>query len=448
MPGLQDRRKFSAGLKINAPAACTDTGDSEALHANYIVSGCILGQGTTAVVKRARCKKHGYEVAVKEAKIYGDEELGEIMRKEFELMKSLRHPNIVEVYDFYLAPNLTKVYLCMQLIEGESLQSCVNARGKILEETMHPLFEQLVSALAYLHCKRITHRDLKPDNVLVCNSMDKLFICDFNTARKLADGGALTNQVGTMLFAPPEMLLGQGLMGEQADIWSVGMCLYFALSGGSTLATGRDFHSNASFGEYLANASSAKRQQWIASAGISQESSVAQVLWACLNPDAAQRPDATLLLAHPWVTREEDIPSIPHSKSTPMNKHRRQADAPIAHQLMVSDEEEATPRFAHAQSIPMNMGRERQESIDEKRTTALRAQRLCAHGIAVCESDGIYPRSGDSVSTAASPLTPVTRHRVTFAGVEYDENPYGCDNGSDNGVILYACDDGDSLRLT
>jgi serine/threonine protein kinase len=196
-----------------------------------------------------------------------------------------------------------------------------------------------VSAVAYLHCKRITHRDIKPDNILVCNSMDKLFICDFNCARKLADGATLTNQVGTMLFAPPEVLLGQGLLGEHTDIWSAGMCLYFALSGGSTPATGKIFSSVETFGEYLANVTSADRQEWITSIGLSRESPVAQVVWACLNPDPAQRPDATLLLAHPWVTPKEECLRLSSLTSicSPVSrdkKPRSQSDA-VAHSQRV-----------------------------------------------------------------------------------------------------------------
>jgi len=359
--GLLNRRRFAGSLKINAPEACVGA-DSQALQTKYLVSDEILGQGTTAVVKRGTCKKNGHAVAIKEIKTYGDEELGEIMRKEFELMRALQHPNIVGVYDFFLAPQLTKAYLCLQLVDGKSLERCVMTEGKLTEEAMRPLFEQLVSALVYLHCKRIIHRDLKPDNVLVCSTMDKCLICDFNCARNLADGCTLTNRVGTMLFAPPEMMLGRGLLGEQTDIWNAGMCLYYALSGGCTVATGKSFASNASFGEYLANATSAERQKWIASIGLSKETAVAQVLWACLNPDPAQRPDAMLLLAHPWLTddRQEDIPSILRSTSSPMN----------------------TPKVFNSKSTPMNVGGYNQPKTDAK-SRAARSERLCANGLGI-----------------------------------------------------------------
>jgi serine/threonine protein kinase len=361
-------------LKIDAPAASKET-CCPGLQAKYTVSDDILGQGTTAVVKRGTSKEKGHAVAIKEIKTYGDDELANIMRKEFTLMQSLRHPNIVQVYDFYIATNVSKAFICMQLVEGESLESCICKQGKIDEDTMRPLFEQVCTALGFLHCKRIIHRDLKPDNILVTHDMEKVLLCDFNTARQLADGCCLTNRVGTQLYAAPEMLLGLGLLGEQADIWSLGMCLYFALSGGYTVATGKSFAGNNAFGEYLLNAASAERQEWIKSAGIPKESPVAQVLWACLHPDAAERPDTRLLLAHPWLAH--DIPPILRTKSTPKtmcHKPRR---------LRLTDSENATAR----------------------------SQRLCSRGLDMMDSD-IDQRSAKSidVNDVFEPETPNLWH--------------------------------------
>jgi serine/threonine protein kinase len=300
--------------------------------------------------------------------MYGDEELCEVVRKEFKIMKSLRHPNIVKVHDLYFSPNMTKAYLCMDLVRGGTLQGAVERHGKISEATMRPLFEQLASALSYLHCKRITHRDLKPDNLLVSESLDKLYICDFNYARKLADGCTLTNRVGAMAFASPEMLLGTGILGEQMDIWSVGLCLYFALSGGCTPTKGKKgFADQKAFGEYLANANAAERLEWIRLIGLSKESLVAQVLWACLNPDPSKRPDAMLLLAHPWVSPTDDM-----------------------------DGDSAQPPIRRTASDACHFAPQSRKSC-----MASRSQRLCAHGL-VLEEPPLSDRSDSEASTMAS----------------------------------------------
>jgi len=265
---------------------------------------------------------------------------------------------------------------------------------------MRPLFEQLASALSYLHCKRICHRDLKPDNLLVRNRMDQLFICDFNYARNLADGSALTNRVGAMAYAAPEMLLGIGILGEQIDIWSAGACLYFALSGGCKITQGKSFPDIQSYGEYLANASVAERQEWIRVIGLSKESLVAQVLWACLSPDPSHRPDAMLLLAHPWVSPTGDL-----------------AEGP-AH-------------VAPSQSR-------------KNLAMASRSQRLCAHGLG---ANGIElqlsNRSEDSTipsSTDASPYLPLPNRKVMWntdnvAYVPDDDETDEADSGGSTPVI-------------
>jgi len=360
---LKNRRNFLSGLTIQTPCASTET-ECHELHAKYVVGDEIIGQGTTAVVKSGTQKQSGLPIAIKEIKMYGDEELCEVVRKEFTIMKSLSHPNIVKVHDLYFSPNMTKAYLCMDLVRGGTLQGAVETHGKISEATMRPLFEQLASALSYLHRKRITHRDLKPDNLLVSENLDKLYLCDFNYARKLSDGSALTNRVGAMAFASPEMLLGTGILGEQMDIWSIGVCLYFALSGGCTPTQRKGLGDQKSFGEYLANANTAERHEWIRIIGLSKESLVAQVLWACLNPDPSQRPDAMLLLAHPWVSPTDDMDEGPPPlRRTPSG----------------------TFHFAPLGTTTCSM--------------ASRSQRLCAHGFGA----GEQPFSDRSdVSTIAS----------------------------------------------
>lgn len=306
---LAQRKGRFASLTIAAPATPSQEVENKAFLAAYEITNEVLGQGTSAVVKRAiRKDTPRIQAAVKVMRTYGDEELCETVRKEFEIVKSLRHPSIVEVYDLFLAPNLSTAYLCMELVTGATLQAHVEVSGAMLESTMQPLFEQLASALCYLHCKRVTHRDLKPDNLIVDTDLQRLRICDFNCARRLADGGTLTPCVGTMAFAPPENLLGKGIMGDQGDIWAAGSCLYFALSGGATLASKlcRQCSSPQTLGMCLVNTTPAERREYIRSIGLPKDSLVAEVLWGCLNPDPAQRPDSMLLLAHPWVSPTGD----------------------------------------------------------------------------------------------------------------------------------------------
>jgi serine/threonine protein kinase len=262
----------------------------------------VLGQGTHAVVKRALRKgEGGSAVAVKEVRTLRDEELCAVIRKEFEILKSLKHPSITEVYDLFFSSDLSKAWLCMELVRGHTLQMLVETQNAIPEVTMSPLFEQLTSAVCYLHTKRIVHRDLKPDNLLVSDGLGRLRICDFNCARQIASGAMLTNRSGTLLFAAPEMLSGGRIFGEQVDIWAIGMCLYFALAGNEKFMSqvGRRAKNPKAYNLFLCNRE--WHMEWIKCLELPKNAPVVEVLWGCWNPDPSKRPEAILLLSHPWV---------------------------------------------------------------------------------------------------------------------------------------------------
>lgn len=361
---LINRRQFTS-LSIQQPSAepsidiqCRD------LFANYFISDDVIGSGTTAVVKLGVRKSSGAVAAIKEIKTYGDEELFDAVAQEFDLMKHLKHPNIIKVHDLYMSSRINKAYLCMDFVNGWTLKGAVEAHGKIVETTMQPLFQQLASAVSYIHRQKIIHRDLKPDNLLLDKSMENLYVCDFNYSRKLADGVCLTSRISATTFAAPEILLGQSALGEQADVWSIGVCLYYALSGGFTPTSRKACYrkaivDDASFGKYLAEATSTERFEWMKSAGLSKESLVAQFLHTCLNPDPCQRPDVFQLLAHPWVSPAEDAPNATDDGLPEEHNHR---------------------------SSSWGMSGKPSKKLSDEGNMALRAHRLCLSGFDGCES--------------------------------------------------------------
>merc|ERR1719330_456349 len=194
-----------------------------------------VGQGTTSSVQHAIRQSDGRHVALKTMRAE-DPEMIAFARQEFETLRKIEHPNIVGAVDFIEAPGRATVVL--DFFDGRDLQETVSSMPdrRLPEEVAMPLIAQLVDAVMHLHASRIVHRDIKPQNVLVSRDLKQLKLVDFNVARNLQGGPALT-PTGTRLYTAPEVVLGES-PSELSDIWSVGLCAYLLLSG--SLPQGRD----------------------------------------------------------------------------------------------------------------------------------------------------------------------------------------------------------------
>ncbi|HKA91651.1 MAG TPA: serine/threonine-protein kinase [Haliangiales bacterium] len=163
------------------------------------------------------------------------------MFNEARLAASLRHPGLVEVYDFgQLADG--RAYIVMEYLEGESLQAIVGRRGRLPIDLAVSLMRQTASALGAAHQKGIIHRDLKPENVFVVRDDEVAFgvrarILDFGVAKLVTEprGGGLVTRTGSLLGTPvymsPEQCRGAGALDWRTDIYSLGCVLFEAVTG-------------------------------------------------------------------------------------------------------------------------------------------------------------------------------------------------------------------------
>ncbi|WMD05873.1 serine/threonine-protein kinase [Streptomyces sp. FXY-T5] len=152
-------------------------------------------------------------------------------RLEAQTAGRLNHPNVVGVLDFGEYDN--RLYLVMELVEGDSLAGVLNGSGALPAEQVADLAAQASAGLAAAHGQGIVHRDVKPANLLL-DTGGTLKIGDFGIARFLDDPGAAltaTGQiVGTGLYLAPERALGKQA-GPASDMYSLGCVLYQLLSG-------------------------------------------------------------------------------------------------------------------------------------------------------------------------------------------------------------------------
>lgn len=248
-----------------------------------------LGQGTTGVVSRATRRTDGHVVALKVMRM-DDEELLSTARQEFELLRSIQHPHIIEAFDFFLYPK--GAVMVLSYFEGKTLSDSVLAAPKrcMPEDVARHLFRQLVLAVDHLHKKGIIHRDVKATNILVSEDLLDLKLVDFNTAQRTIDG-ALT-MTGTVDYLPPEVLLGDSLC-EKSDIWAAGLCLHLMLTGALPVER-RLFSSRTSFVKAMCSQEVPQDLQHISVR-------CKTVLRACLEPTPQQRCAAADVLASEWL---------------------------------------------------------------------------------------------------------------------------------------------------
>ena len=186
--------------------------------------------GSMALVYRAKDSVLGRRVALKILSESGmaDPEAKQRFLQEARVASSIRHENIVGVYDF--GEDHGRPYIVMEFVEGESLREAIrnNHLGDLRSRLKIAL--AIAGAVDHIHTRKIIHRDLKPDNIHV-NAEGKALLMDFGIAK--AEGVQLTRvgfTLGTPYYMPPEQVLGKPLT-PQADVYAFGILLYELVTG-------------------------------------------------------------------------------------------------------------------------------------------------------------------------------------------------------------------------
>jgi serine/threonine protein kinase len=125
--------------------------------------------------------------------------------REIDILKRVRHPNIVNVCDVFESPRY--IYLVLELARGGELFDRLYESGALEESRARDIFTQLLSAIEYLHQQNIVHRDLKPENILfVDDHSDAVKITDFGLARLVGNAELMQTLCGTPAYVAPEII--------------------------------------------------------------------------------------------------------------------------------------------------------------------------------------------------------------------------------------------------
>ncbi|CAI5484257.1 unnamed protein product [Closterium sp. Yama58-4] len=337
IPERSKRIRPSLDASHTSPIFGTATGRFDDYFA--LCSTTPLGSGRFGAVRKCICKATGEAFACKtlqKRELIGEAGRDDVRREVRMLQQVAGHPGIVQLHAVFEDEN--EVHLVTELCEGGELFDDVVRRGRLSEKEAAQVFMQVASAVAFCHSRGIVHRDVKPENILLCFNRShgsdaekktevfsptvmasavpspslaanpsarksafvpepaphlRVKLADFGLALSIGRDGRTRGAAGSPYYMAPEVFTGE--YGCSADVWSLGVVLHVLLCGGvpfwgdDEAATIRSvLHGRLDMGEQSA--------AW---AGVSAE---ARGLIRCmLERDPRRRPSASKVLSHPWL---------------------------------------------------------------------------------------------------------------------------------------------------
>jgi len=261
--------------------------------------GRLLGQGTFAKVYYARNLKTSQSVAIKVIDKEKVLKVGLIdqIKREISVMRLVRHPNIVQLYE--VMASKTKIYFVLEYVRGGELFNKV-AKGKLKEDVARKYFQQLISAVDFCHSRGVYHRDLKPENLLL-DENENLKVSDFGLsalAESKRQDGLLHTTCGTPAYVAPEVINRKGYDGSKADIWSCGVILFVLMAGYLPFHDPNLMEMYRKIGK-----AEFKCPNWF-------PSNVRRLLSRILDPNPATRISIAKIMENPWFRKGFDNKSI------------------------------------------------------------------------------------------------------------------------------------------
>jgi serine/threonine protein kinase len=194
----------------------------------------LLGEGGMAKVYLAENTMLGSKVAIKVLKdeFVHNKNIRSRFLDEARKMVSVKHPNIVQVYD--LLDTGSTVAIVMEYVDGTSLKELIKSKGKLAESEIKRMLPEMLKTLQHIHNAGFVHRDIKPSNFLL-NVDGTVKLADFGIAKALhvdsQDATITGTQMGTPMYMSPEQIKSTKDVDNRSDIYSLGVVLFEMVTG-------------------------------------------------------------------------------------------------------------------------------------------------------------------------------------------------------------------------
>ncbi|EUC54128.1 Serine/Threonine kinase catalytic domain protein, partial [Rhizoctonia solani AG-3 Rhs1AP] len=371
-----------------------------------------LGEGEFGKVKLGIHATWGEEVAVKLIR-RGNVENALRMSKverEIEVLRKINHPNIVRLYDVIETDKYIGIVL--EYASGGELFDHILAHRFLRERDACKLFAQLISGVSYIHQKKIVHRDLKLENLLLDRNRN-VIITDFGFANRFEHrpDDLMQTSCGSPCYAAPELVISEGeYVGSAVDIWSCGVILYAMLAG------------YLPFDDDPANPDGDNINllyKYIVTTPLTFPDYVSEaardLLGRMLVPDPKHRADLATIMAHPWLQ--------PYSAQFQLSVEQLEQQA---------IEQQHVKRMAYQRQIR----KKQQQQTQAGQPTSTRAARAQSTRPAAPEdsSDLLYTsaaspsrreRAGASAIVLPSPTNGTDSELLTVDGPQTQDQPSG-----------------------
>jgi len=220
------------------------------------------------------------------------------LERELSVQTAVSHPNVAEIKAVYQSKTTVRVIL--ELLPGEDLHTCLEESGELSESAAAQVVEQLLSALRHLHGLGYAHCDVKATNLLYVqggSAESAVKLNGFGLARPCVEAlrRVCWNNKDSKACAPE--VAHRGAYDCKADIWSVGILTHYLLTR-QDVSIRRNYSPGLSLGFYYKLSANAQ-----------------DFIQALLTMDADRRPDASAMLAHPWIVSQKG-PAAPPSPSS------------------------------------------------------------------------------------------------------------------------------------